>query len=356
MKKLGLPMWLPYPSSWLNALILSVFMTGLIAGIRRSSGLYYYLAKWLEQPELFTAGLILLLILPIPAIAYFHHFFLGRFIPAIPGERTSKTQGFFPSLISWWESLYSWLVFILSTLIATLVCTPLLPVFQLNYEKIISAYNEPQRTVQALFGIVWILSAAIFYQIEYLFKCRLIYADVFSEKPTYVSHETPVTVKPETPQSEVGATQIQSTDQPPKKKTTFVDFVVQHRKLPKRIFTLVLISTVALWVYMFTNIPEVQQTISANISSLEKQSALISSPALDNGTFEQAIDKARYAASLTKSAQSQAEWEIVANRWEDAIKLLEAVPTSSPNYALAQQKILQYQIHREFAKQMFAGG
>ncbi|MEC4817389.1 MAG: hypothetical protein SAK29_29565 [Scytonema sp. PMC 1069.18] len=356
MKKLGLPMWLPYPSSWLNALILSVFMTGLVAAIRRSSGLYYYLTKWLEQPELFSTVLILLLLLPIPAIAYFHHFFLGRFIPAIPGERTSKTQGLFPSLISWWESLYSWLVFILSTLIATLVCTPLLPLFQLNYEKIISTYNQPQRTVQGLFAIVWILSAAIFYQIEYLFKCRLIFADVMNENSTYVSKETPVTVKPETPQTEDGATQIQSTEQPPKKKTTFANFIVQHRKLPKRIFTLVLISTVALWIYMFTNLPQVQQTISANISSLEKQSALISPPAPENSTFEQAMDKARYAANLTKSAQSQAEWEIVANRWTEAIKLLEAVPTSSPNYAMAQQKILQYQIHREFAKQMFAGG
>lgn len=76
MNKFGLPSWLPYPTSWLNALILSVFMTGLVAAIRRSGSLEDYFANWSEQPEMFVVVLLVLLILPIPAIALFHHFFL----------------------------------------------------------------------------------------------------------------------------------------------------------------------------------------------------------------------------------------------------------------------------------------
>ncbi|MGH8002333.1 MAG: hypothetical protein ACREPR_23610, partial [Brasilonema sp.] len=71
----------------------------------------------------------------------------------------------------------------------------------------------------------------------------------------------------------------------------------------------------------------------------------------ENDNYKQAINKAKIAARLTKSAQTEDEWKIVLNRWEQAIRLLEDVPTSSQNYPMAQQKIIQYQIHREFARQ-----
>ncbi|GAB1545414.1 hypothetical protein NUACC21_80900 [Scytonema sp. NUACC21] len=359
MKKFGLPLWLPYPNAWLNALILSVFMTGLAAGIRRIGFLDSYLAKWSEQPELSIVVLILLIILPIPAIALFHHFFLSRFIPVIPGERVNMPQGMVPGVMSWWESLYSWLVFVLSSLIATLFCIPFLSLFKFNYEKIIYTYNQPHKNVQVLFAIVWIVSAAILYQIQYLFKDRLLFADEAIDEPTNVKEDLPVEIQPENVQDDVSATRTQLTEQAPKKKTNVAELIAKYRKLPQRLFTLVLISIVALWVYSFTNLPQVKQTLSVNLSSIEKQ--LIATPEppppplLENDTYQKGVNKAKSAIKLTKSAQSEDEWRIVARRWEDAIKLMENVPTSSPNYGLAQQKILQYQVHREFAKQMLAG-
>lgn len=352
--RFGLPIWFPFPSSWLNALILSMFMTGLLALTRRSNGLDSYFAKWSDNPELLTVLVILLLILPIPAIAFFHHFFLGRFIPAIPGERTNNIKGLVPGLISWWESLYSWLVFVLSTLIAILFSTPFLPLFQLNYEKILDTYNQPHKNLQAIFAICWIISAAIFYQIQYLFKYRLIFPDTVSTEPesTPEKIDEGTNVKLENnQQSESGTTEIQTNDQTSPKKPTVVDLIIKYRKLPKRIFTLVLISLISLWIYLFANLPQVQQSISYVNQSLENRLEATPEPTPKDDTFEKAIDKGKIAAQLTKSAQTTDEWKIVVKRWEQAIRLLEEVPTSSDNYPMAQQKILQYQLHRDFARQ-----
>ncbi|KYC41337.1 hypothetical protein WA1_21760 [Scytonema hofmannii PCC 7110] len=355
MKKLGLPIWLPCPSAWLNALILSVFMAGLGAFIRRSGLLDSYLDKWSQQPELSSVMLILLLVSPIPAIAFFHHFFLSRFIPAIPGERVKTPEGLVPGIISWRESLYSWLVFVLSTLIAALICIPFLSLFKVNYEKIIYTYNQPHRTVQILFAVVWIISAALLYQVEYLFKDRLLFMDDFISEEPSVSQEQTVDIQPENQQAEAIATQIPITEISPQKKTNITDLIVKYRKLPQRIFTLLLISVAGLWMYFFANLPKVKQTVSANLSYIEKQLAVPSETAPpEDSTYQKGLNKAKSATRLTKSAQSESEWRVVSRRWEEAIKHMEGVPTSSPNYALAQQKILQYQLHREFAKQMLS--
>ncbi|NJR73443.1 MAG: hypothetical protein HC773_06590 [Scytonema sp. CRU_2_7] len=353
MRKFRLPIWFPYPSSWLNALILSMFMTGLVALIRRSNGLDSYFAKWSNDLELLTMLVILVTILPIPAIAFFHHFFIGRFIPAIPGERTNNIKGFVPGLISWWESLYSWLVFVLSTLIAIFFSTPFLPVFKLSYENLIDSYNQPHKNLQAIFTIFWIISAAIFYHIESSFKDHLIFADVVSSESESVktASDIPLDNKTEIQPTEVGVPETQKTDLSPTKKPNIVDWIVKHRKLPKRLFTLILISLVGLWIYLFTNLPEVKQSISSANISLVNQIEIPSQKTSDNDNYKQAINKAKIAARLTKSAQTEDEWKIVLNRWEQAIRHLENVPTSSQNYPMAQQKIIQYQIHREFARQ-----
>ena len=380
MKKLGLPVWFPYLSSWLSALASLVLMSWFIVIIRRNNGLLLYLATLADRQELLTVLLILLLISPIPAIALFHHFFLSRFIPAIPGEKFNKTQGFVPGLISWWESLYSWLVIVLSTLIATVFCTPLLPLFKLNYKTIISTDSQLHQNIQVIFALVWLLGAAIFYQIEYLVKLRLVFGDSVSSKPESANSNASTNFAPESMGSEIGVTQVQTTDKPASKKPNVFEFVAKQRNLPKKIFTIILIPLVALWVYLFAKLPEVRQTISAN-PALENPSSAISElvttksklpdlpPKNDlatksktpdsppkNDNFELAVKKGKRAVKLTKTAQSHDEWKIVQNKWKDAIELLETVPTSSPNYALAQQKIIQYQGHLDFARQNALGG
>jgi hypothetical protein len=46
---------------------------------------------------------------------------------------------------------------------------------------------------------------------------------------------------------------------------------------------------------------------------------------------------------LAQTAQSQNEWIAVASEWQEAVKLVRAVPSTSPNYQKAQQKAEEYQ-------------
>ena len=67
-----------------------------------------------------------------------------------------------------------------------------------------------------------------------------------------------------------------------------------------------------------------------------------STPAITN-PYERALDVAESAASISQSAQSSEDWNLVVSQWQYALALLKAVPGSSPNYALAKNKITQYQ-------------
>ncbi|MFH7025181.1 MAG: hypothetical protein ACHBN1_07205 [Heteroscytonema crispum UTEX LB 1556] len=374
MKKRRLPIWFPYASSWLSALMLSVVMAGFVSIIKRnSSGLLLKLVKSLANPEQLTILLILFLILPIPAIAFFHHFFLGRFIPIIPGVRISKTQGFLPGVISWWESLYSWLVVVLSTLIATLFCTPFLPLFQLSYQKLIFTYNQPHTAIQVLFAVVWLFNAAIFYQVEYLFKRRLISddSDISLEN---TNQNSTVEVEAENKPVESGVTEVQINGESPTVKPTQPSFFEKNRNLPKKILIAILIPLVGAWLYLFANLPEVKEEIPASFSfqkllttSLETEnnsqtpksspksevvtvdSPVPASPKID--TFDKAVETASTADKLSKLAQSPEEWKQVARNWRKAIALMQAVPDSSSNYILAQHKIREYKLYLDFAQQ-----
>lgn len=355
MKKSGLPVWFPYLSSWLNALTLSVLLTGFIVIIRSNNGLLPYLARLSDKPELLTVLLILLLISPIPAIALIYHFFLSRFIATIPGEKNKKPQGLVPGLISWWESIYGWLVLVLSTLIATVFCTPLLPLFKLNYTTIIYTYSQPHKNIEAIFAVVWLLSAAVFYQIEYLVKLRLVFGDSVSSHQESINNDVLVDVNTNNKQDDIVSTQIQTESKPATKKPTIFEWLSKQQNLPKKIFAIILIPLVALWLYQLAKLPEVRQTMSKNLalgkpSSVTLESVVTKSKSPDlpqknamatkskspdllqknamatksespdlqpkNDTFEQAVKKGKRAAKLKKKAQTRDEWKIVESKWK----------------------------------------
>ena len=57
-----------------------------------------------------------------------------------------------------------------------------------------------------------------------------------------------------------------------------------------------------------------------------------------------------HAATLTQSAQTPKEWDIVVSHWQDAIALMDIVPLSHPQHSLAQQKIAEYQENLNYAQ------
>ncbi|HEY9634980.1 MAG TPA: retropepsin-like aspartic protease [Coleofasciculaceae cyanobacterium] len=67
--------------------------------------------------------------------------------------------------------------------------------------------------------------------------------------------------------------------------------------------------------------------------------------------YERALDAAYSAASLSQSAQSSDDWQLVISRWQEAIKLLRVVPSSSTYYAIAKSKLAQYQSNLRIAQQ-----
>lgn len=360
MKRLpSLPVWIPYPNAWLSALMLSVLMGTLLGILRRYEDSLYNLSNTAKTPEQLTVIVILFLILPIPAIALFHHLFLSRFMSPIPGERINATSGFFPGLFSWWESLYSWMVIILSTLIATLICTPFLPLFQLNYTKIAATYAENPSNLRLIFAGVWILCAAIFYQIAYLFKARLVFSDSIDEVDT-ASKSKQVDIE----DSEVISTTVVTTTDTTKKSLDDSTVVVKKQNKSKTFLNIFVLSLVGAWLYMFFTLPDVQQSISSGNFAEQIQKRISTEAKVVNtqisklenqgNSFSEALTIANSAAYSEELATSKEDWNTVVGKWKAAINLMQTVPPENPNFIVAEQKIGRYQKKLNEAEKQFA--
>lgn len=66
--------------------------------------------------------------------------------------------------------------------------------------------------------------------------------------------------------------------------------------------------------------------------------------------FRDAVNKAMEAANLAQTARTAEEWTRVAESWQQAINFMRAVPESSTNYEVAQQKAVEYQGNLEYAQ------
>lgn len=66
--------------------------------------------------------------------------------------------------------------------------------------------------------------------------------------------------------------------------------------------------------------------------------------------YQTALDRADSARSISTSAQSPEDWELVVSRWKSAIELLKQVPKSDPNKNLANRKIIEFQKKLAIAK------
>jgi predicted aspartyl protease len=74
-------------------------------------------------------------------------------------------------------------------------------------------------------------------------------------------------------------------------------------------------------------------------------------PTPNSNAYQQAIDAASGAITISKSAVSRDDWTLVASYWQRAINLLKEVPASSTQRAMAVQKLPQYQRFMAEAKQ-----
>jgi hypothetical protein len=66
--------------------------------------------------------------------------------------------------------------------------------------------------------------------------------------------------------------------------------------------------------------------------------------------WRDAINAAMEAAQLAQTAQTAQEWGTVAETWDRSIQLLLMVPAEDPNYALAQEKLVEYTNNLDIAR------
>ena len=67
--------------------------------------------------------------------------------------------------------------------------------------------------------------------------------------------------------------------------------------------------------------------------------------------FRDAVNKATEAATGTQTATTTDEWQQIVVLWEESIGLMNQVTQDDANYALAQQKIEEYQNYLDYAQQ-----
>lgn len=93
-----------------------------------------------------------------------------------------------------------------------------------------------------------------------------------------------------------------------------------------------------------TPLVALKNTPAAPTASLKPQK-------IEPNQFDIALDKASGALAISQSAQSPDDWGLVASQWNEAIALMKSVPASSPNKAIAQKKLVQYQQNLSYAQQ-----
>ncbi|WGV26123.1 retropepsin-like aspartic protease family protein [Halotia branconii] len=70
---------------------------------------------------------------------------------------------------------------------------------------------------------------------------------------------------------------------------------------------------------------------------------------MEPSSFELGLDKAAGALSISQSAQSPDDWNLVASQFQDAIALMKKVRRQSSEFAIAQAKISEYQLQVKYA-------
>lgn len=66
--------------------------------------------------------------------------------------------------------------------------------------------------------------------------------------------------------------------------------------------------------------------------------------------FRDAVNRATEAATQTQTATTVDQWQQVVTLWEQSIALMNQVPQNDTNYAIAQQKVSEYQNYLSYAQ------
>lgn len=88
---------------------------------------------------------------------------------------------------------------------------------------------------------------------------------------------------------------------------------------------------------------ESTQVVSPQVSSSPVQVVATPSAKPSENFYQTALDRAASARTISQSAQSPEDWQLVASRWKSAIAALKQVPKSDPNHKRVKQKLSEFQ-------------
>lgn len=158
------PVWLPYPSCWLRALILFICMVPITIALYVLKGfgklsLFFSLVVFEDISWILWILLVLINLIPIYILANIDQFLWGDPNPKFPD--------WLPNSASLIEGTLAWIIMIFSMLMTfALLCDDL---DRCSVNRYSSQYNH---LIQAA-PIVWIIMAAYLYHLRY-FTIRLI--------------------------------------------------------------------------------------------------------------------------------------------------------------------------------------
>lgn len=168
------PKCIPYPSSWLNALFLSLLagMNGYVVKSVFMSGAR--LAYLFDQPDLLIPITCLTLLSPIVAIAIVHHLIhlvLSRYFPKLQAPEIGSVKGIVPNLMSWWEGIWGCAAISIASVLTILTGWIIHPLFSINYQ--LPLPNGESERFFGLLALTWLTCAAYLYHCFYLVEHRL---------------------------------------------------------------------------------------------------------------------------------------------------------------------------------------
>ncbi|HEY9666851.1 MAG TPA: hypothetical protein V6C91_08595, partial [Coleofasciculaceae cyanobacterium] len=111
---------------------------------------------------------------PILVIAVAHHFLhrvLDRYAPNTRSLGMSNVEGFLPTLMSWWEGFYGWMVIALALAVSSMIEVILSPLPHSFYYLL--AWWDELRDLFTLPTLYRVVTAAYLYQFEYLVRHHL---------------------------------------------------------------------------------------------------------------------------------------------------------------------------------------
>lgn len=91
-----------------------------------------------------------------------------------------------------------------------------------------------------------------------------------------------------------------------------------------------------------SGMPSEAETVSASTPQSEEDAAAAAAEETEPNYFSRGVVRAESAVAIGQTAQSPDDWDLAAGRWEQAVLFMQQVPSSDPNYSVAQQKVKEY--------------